>query len=107
MIRFEGYVFRFVSLLGPRYPHGHVFDFVKMLRDDPSTLKILGDGKQRKSYLHIEDCLDALTHITLNKRTSLNKADRYSVFHLGAPDYCKVLDSATWICDELGISPNF
>lgn len=104
---FEGYVFRFVSLLGPRYPHGHVFDFVKMLRQDSSTLKILGDGNQRKSYLHIEDCLDALMQITIVDRTSLNKSDRYSVFHLGTSDYCKIVDSATWICDELGISPNF
>ena len=54
---FEGYVFRFVSLLGPRYPHGHVFDFVKKLKSDETVLHILGDGQQKKSYLHIDDCL--------------------------------------------------
>jgi len=56
---FEGYAFRFVSLLGPRYPHGHVFDFVRQLLADPTRLRILGDGTQRKSYLHVEDCVAA------------------------------------------------
>src|SRR5215468_6856498 len=55
----RGYIFRFVSILGQRYTHGHVFDFVRQLREDPSTLEILGDGLQRKSYLHVNDCVDA------------------------------------------------
>src|SRR5437773_1813972 len=53
---FDGYVFRFVSILGERYTHGHIFDFVKRLREDSSTLTVLGNGKQRKSYLYIGDC---------------------------------------------------
>jgi UDP-glucose 4-epimerase len=104
---FEGYAFRFVSLLGPRYPHGHVFDFVRMLRQDPSVLTILGNGKQRKSYLHIEDCLDALVMIPEEKRTALEAPHRFSVYHLGVPDYCRVEQSAAWICSELAISPRF
>ena len=60
---FEGDCFRFVSLLGPRYPHGHVFDFVKQLLADPTRLQILGDGTQRKSYLHVEDCVRAILDI--------------------------------------------
>ena len=104
---FEGYVFRFVSLLGPRYPHGHVFDFVSKLRDDPSRLLILGDGQQRKSYLHIEDCLDALLLICEEKRTAKNTRRRYEVYHLGVPAYCRVEQSARWICAELGLAPIF
>ena len=57
---FQGLVFRFVSILGPRYTHGHVFDFCKQLRQDPTRLYILGDGKQRKSYLHVNDCVRAI-----------------------------------------------
>ena len=53
---FEGYVFRFVSILGERYTHGHVLDFYRQLREHPDHLKILGDGRQRKSYLYVQDC---------------------------------------------------
>src|SRR6202012_4085688 len=49
------YVFRFVSILGPRYTHGHVYDFYRKLLADPSRLTVLGDGRQKKSYLHIDD----------------------------------------------------
>jgi UDP-glucose 4-epimerase len=104
---FEGYVFRFVSLLGPRYPHGHVFDFVRKLRNDSSRLLILGNGQQRKSYLHIEDCLDALILICEDKRTAKDTRRRFEVYHLGVPEYCRVEQSASWISDELGLTPKF
>src|SRR5271169_2912851 len=60
---FEGYIFRFVSILGERYTHGHVFDFYKQLRDHPDRLKVLGDGHQRKSYLYVKDCLQAVLRV--------------------------------------------
>jgi UDP-glucose 4-epimerase len=104
---FEGYVFRFVSLLGPRYPHGHVFDFVKNLRNNSSCLRILGDGQQRKSYLHIADCLDALIFICEERRAAKSSFPAYEVYHLGVPAYCQVEQSAKWICDELGLNPDF
>src|SRR5277367_5292033 len=59
---FEGYIFRFVSILGERYTHGHIFDFHKQLTEHPDWLKILGDGLQRKSYLYVQDCVDAILH---------------------------------------------
>lgn len=102
---FEGYAFRFVSLLGPRYPHGHVFDFVKQLLADPSRLRVLGDGTQRKSYLHVEDCVRALMHICEDLRPANRGQKRYEVYHLGVPAFCPVHDSARWICDELGLDP--
>jgi UDP-glucose 4-epimerase len=102
---FEGYVFRFVSLLGPRYPHGHVFDFVRSLRADPQNLTILGDGQQCKSYLHIDDCLNALVHICETIRTARDTKHRYEVYHLGFPEYCRVVQSAGWICDQLRLEP--
>ena len=57
---FEGCIFRFVSILGERYTHGHVFDFYRSCAQDPTRLRVLGNGKQRKSYLYIGDCLDAM-----------------------------------------------
>src|SRR3954463_4881820 len=57
---FQGYIFRFVSILGEGYTHGHVFDFCRKLWADPTRLHVLGNGKQRKSYLYVEDCIDAM-----------------------------------------------
>jgi UDP-glucose 4-epimerase len=102
---FEGYVFRFVSLLGPRYPHGHVYDFVRQLRADPTRLRVLGDGTARKSYLHVADCVDALLHICDARRTALAAPHRFDAYHLGYPAYCHVRDSVGWICDALGVTP--
>jgi UDP-glucose 4-epimerase len=96
---FQGYIFRFVSILGERYSHGHVFDFYKHLRNNPRELKVLGNGEQRKSYLHVQDCVDAIF-------TALERAtDRVNVFNLGTDEYCHVRESIQWISRELGLSP--
>lgn len=99
----QSYVFRFVSLLGPRYAHGHVFDFVRSLIKHPDRLEILGNGFQRKSYLHINDCIDALLHICDARPPS----ERYEVFHLGTNEYCEVRQSAIWIAEEMSLNPTF
>lgn len=97
----KSYIFRFVSILGERYTHGHVFDFVKKLREDSSKLFILGDGHQKKSYLYVQDCLDAIL-------TVLDKADaRVNIYNLGTDEYCEVGDSASWIAQKLNVSPEF
>ena len=103
--QFEGYAFRFASLLGPRYPHGHVFDFVKQLLRDRNNLVVLGNGGQKKSYLHIDDCIEALIKICIVNRTALNVKHNFQVYHLGAPSYCQVSESVSWICSELGLEP--
>jgi UDP-glucose 4-epimerase len=64
---FEGYIFRFVSILGERYTHGHVFDFYKQLLEHPDYLRVLGDGAQRKSYLYIQDCVSAIFHAIVRR----------------------------------------
>lgn len=91
-------VFRFVSVLGPRYTHGHVVDFVAQLRRDPTRLRVLGDGSQRKSYMDVTDCVAAL-------RGGLDRTPRFEVFNLGAHEYCTVLDSIGWITARLGVEP--
>ena len=95
----QGFIFRFVSILGERYTHGHVFDFYKQLRVHPESLSVLGDGKQRKSYLYVQDCIDAIL-------TAIEKSNsKINIFNLGTDEYCQVKDSISWICEELNIKP--
>ena len=95
-------IFRFVSILGERYTHGHVFDFVKSLQKDPKTLKVLGNGKQRKSYLHVGDCIRAI--LTAMNHESSAKSE---VYNLGTDEYVEVNDSIALICKKLKLSPQF
>jgi UDP-glucose 4-epimerase len=101
---FEGYIFRFVSILGERYTHGHVLDFFRQLIEHPQYLKVLGDGTQRKSYLYVQDCLSAMLHVI-----SLGKAaqakHRVEVYNLGTDEYVEVKDSIGIICGHLGLKP--
>jgi UDP-glucose 4-epimerase len=96
---FQSYIFRFVSILGERYTHGHVFDFYKQLRTDQGRLRVLGNGKQRKSYLYVQDCIDAM-FMAVEKA-----AGKVNIFNLGVEDYCEVNDSIGWICEALGVRP--
>lgn len=97
---FRACIFRFVSILGERYTHGHVFDFYKQLKRDPTRLSVLGDGHQRKSYLHVDDCVEAIL-------TAIDRAEgKLNVYNLGTDEYCRVNDSITWICEALGIQPH-
>jgi UDP-glucose 4-epimerase len=100
----KAYIFRFVSILGPRYTHGHIIDFYKQLLDHPSTLKVLGDGMQRKSYLHVHDCVRAILHV-IGLDLAAKAKHRVEIFNLGTDEYCKVRDSVGWICDKLGLKP--
>jgi len=96
---FQSWIFRFVSILGERYTHGHVYDFYKQLKADPTRLRVLGDGKQRKSYLYIQDCIDAVL-LAMDKAT-----DRVNIFNLGADTYCQVNESIGWISETLNVAP--
>ncbi len=96
---FEGFIFRFVSILGERYTHGHVFDFCKSLLRDPSALKVLGNGRQRKSYLYVQDCIDAIL-MALDR-----SPDRLNILNLGTDEYSQVNESIAWITGRLGLSP--
>jgi len=96
---YRGWIFRFVSILGERYSHGHVFDFYKRLLSDPNHLHVLGNGHQRKSYLYIQDCIDAM-FMAIEKG-----ADKVNIFNLGTDEYCEVNDSIGWISKHLGLDP--
>lgn len=95
----QAWIFRFVSILGERYTHGHVFDFCKQLQANPASLRVLGNGRQRKSYLHVQDCIDAIL-------LAMDRAqDKVNLFNLGVDSYCEVNDSIGWICAALGVKP--
>lgn len=95
----QGYIFRFVSILGERYSHGHVIDFYRQLSEHPERLHVLGNGHQRKSYLYVQDCIDAIL-------TAIDRAEgKVNIFNLGTDEYCEVNDSIGWICEHLGLHP--
>jgi len=103
--KFEGYIFRFVSILGERYTHGHVFDFYRQLLDHPDRLKVLGDGSQRKSYLYVQDCLGAMLHV-MQQGTAQKTRHGVQIYNLGADEYVQVNDSIGFICSALSLSPH-
>ncbi len=96
---FEGRIFRFVSILGERYTHGHVFDFYRKLLANPNVLDVLGDGTQRKSYLYVQDCIDAI-FLAMEKARG-----KVHVLNLGHESYIDVKQSVAWITKALGLAP--
>jgi UDP-glucose 4-epimerase len=98
---FTGLIFRFVSLLGERYTHGHVIDFYRALKDDPTRLRVLGDGRQTKSYLYVEDCVDAM----LAAMAHQGDAPGVVVYNLGTDETVTVDDSIAAITRHMGVSP--
>jgi UDP-glucose 4-epimerase len=99
---FTSLVFRFVSILGERYTHGHVFDFYRALKRDPARLPVLGDGRQRKSYLYVGDCVAAiLTAVDAHA----DGAGDFAVYNLGTDETVVVDDSIATITGHMGIEP--
>ena len=96
---FKSWIFRFVSILGNRYTHGHVYDFCNQLFKNSSYLKVLGDGNQRKSYLHVDDCISAMLIATKKSKNKIN------IFNLGTNEYVNVKQSINVICDQLQVKP--
>jgi UDP-glucose 4-epimerase len=96
---FRSSVFRFVSMLGPRYTHGHVFDFWRKLRVDATRLEVLGDGRQQKSYLHVADGVRAMLLGVSSQR------EPFRVLNIGHSEWLSVLESISIICATLGVTP--
>ena len=96
---FQSYIFRFVSILGPRYSHGHIFDFAKQLKKKGDTLYVLGDGNQKKSYLNIFDCINAI----YKSMDYFN--EKINIINLGTNEYLTVKESIKVICKTLKLSP--
>ncbi len=93
----KSFSFRFVSWIGERYSHGVVFDFIRKLQKNPTELEILGDGNQKKSYLHVEDGVKAIF------MAMENMPDLKNVVNLGHSDYLNVVDLADIVVQEMGL----
>jgi UDP-glucose 4-epimerase len=96
---FRVHIFRFVSILGERYTHGHVLDFYRKLTADPRRIEVLGNGRQRKSYLYVQDCVDAMLTAIECTHQPVN------VFNLGADESITVDESLDHLCAALGVNP--
>jgi UDP-glucose 4-epimerase len=96
---FTGIVLRLVSILGERYTHGHVWDFYRSLRADPTRLQVLGDGRQQKSYLYVGDCIEAFLTVLRHEDPG------FFVYNVGAEETLTVDESVKIISEHLGLSP--
>jgi UDP-glucose 4-epimerase len=98
---FTSWIFRLVSSLGTRYTHGHVVDFYRQLRADPARLTNLGNGRQRKSYIDVDDCVAGML-------TGVARADgRVNILNIGSAESCEVRESAAWIAARMGVTPDY
>jgi UDP-glucose 4-epimerase len=95
----QSWIFRLVSVLGERYSHGHVFDFYKQLRSHPHRLEVLGNGRQRKSYVYVQDCIDAML-LAMEGASA-----RVNVFNVGVDSHCELSESIAWITNALQVAP--
>ncbi|ELZ19405.1 NAD-dependent epimerase/dehydratase [Haloterrigena salina JCM 13891] len=93
--------FRFANVVGPRLRGAVIPDFIEKLQDDPETLTILGDGRQEKSYLDIEDCLDAIFHVVEHADDAMN------TYNLGTRTTTSVDRIAAIVADEMELEPEF
>lgn len=98
---FTGTIFRFVSILGERYTHGHLFDFYRALKRDASSLQVLGDGRQKKAYLYVQDCLDAML-LAAGRHHDESGA---KIYNLGGEQTVQVDDSIRILCKHLACAP--
>ncbi len=94
----NGVLYRFANVVGPRSTHGVIYDFVRKLRRNPNELEILGDGKQRKSYIHVKDCVEAMV---LGYETSKEPVE---VFNIGTEQSTDVITIADIVTEVMGLS---
>jgi UDP-glucose 4-epimerase len=88
-----------VSILGERYTHGHILDFYQQLSEHPGHLDVLGNGRQRKSYLYVRDCVAAIL-LAVDRGSA-----KVNLYNLGTDEYCTVNDSIGWISERLECAP--
>lgn len=93
----QGLSFRFANIVGPRSTHGVTYDFYHKLKKDPKRLEILGDGRQLKSYCHVDDCVSAMLHL------AAKPWPRYDVYNIGSDDAIDVFELARICIDAWGL----
>jgi UDP-glucose 4-epimerase len=99
MFGLVGRVFRFANVVGPRQTHGVGYDFIRRLKSDSKALRILGDGTQKKSYIHVDDVLEAIFLV------EANATEPYEVFNVATDDYVTVRQIADLAVVIAGLRP--
>ena len=94
----RSWIFRFANIIGERGTHGVIFDFIEKLKKDPTMLEILGDGKQRKSYMHVKDCVDGMIYAIKNSSAVVN------VYNLGSDDSLSVNELAKIVIKKMDLN---
>ncbi len=92
----QGWIFRFANIIGPGATHGVIYDFIMKLKKDPTRLEVLGDGRQRKGYQWVTDCVGAMVHCTETAN------ERVNVFNLAPEDTISVAEIARQVVDAWG-----
>lgn len=92
----KAWIFRFANIIGSRGTHGVIFDFIHKLKKDPSTLEVLGNGLQEKSYMEVIDCSKAMIHVVEKFNDNLNYVN------LGSLDTCSVSRIADIVIEASG-----
>jgi len=115
----QAWVYRFANIVGPHQRGNVVPDFIEKLLDDPESLTILGDGRQEKSYLHVEECVDAMRHVVehaggVSERSSDGSSDEQgesdgdlNIYNLGTRTTTSVNAIADIVADEMGLNPDY
>jgi UDP-glucose 4-epimerase len=91
--------FRFGNVVGPRQTHGVGFDFIRRLLDDPRRLRILGDGRQSKSYIYVDDIIEAVL------TAARVETEPFAVFNVATGDYVTVTEIAELATNVVGLPP--
>jgi len=97
----NSWIFRFGNVIGSRATHGVILDFIKKLKNNPNTLRVLGDGSQEKNYFLVKECLEGMAWTFLN--TSLDKNNPSIIFNLGTSDVTNVMEIAKIVIEEMGL----
>jgi len=97
-------VFRLANIIGKRSNHGVIYDFINKLKANPDRLEILGDGTQRKSYLHVSDTVEAMLYLF---KEFLKEDKIYDAYNIGSEDWITVTEIAEIVSREMGLNPEF
>lgn len=97
----DAVILRLANIIGPRSAHGVIFDFIVKLKENPNELEILGNGNQKKSYLYIYDCIDAML---IAAERAKNQVE---IFNVGSEEWVTVKEIAKIVCEELKLNPKF
>ena len=97
MFDMQSWMYRFANVIGRNQTHGVGYDFIRKLRENPKKLLILGDGTQSKSYIHINDVLDAMLFIIKNTNEKVN------IYNVATGDYITVNEIANIVVEKMGL----